>query len=143
MRDCEVLMGVGKSAREFSIDLKKFGEVTEEKAQTIFRKIGIDLDSAIVLDTPVDTGRARGNWFMSIGAPSDARDDNRLDPGGGNATAEIVTTFSLAKLGSVVWMTNNLPYILPLEQGSSKQSAKGMVDVNLARAQAKYGGSIK
>jgi hypothetical protein len=80
---------------------------------------------------------------MSIGAPSSARNDDKLDPGGSDAIAAIATTFSLAKLGSVVWMTNNLPYILPLEQGSSKQSAKGMVDVNLARAQAKYGGSIK
>ena len=136
-------MSKGVSAREFAVDLKKFGEVTEDQATTIFRKIAIDLDSRIVLGTPVDQGRARGNWFPSLNSPSNAVDQNAFDKSGGKAIADLTSKASSAKLGDTLWMTNNLPYILPLENGSSKQAAEGMVDVNLNAVAAQYGGVIK
>lgn len=132
----------GKSAREFAIDLRRFGELTEEKATLIFRKIALDLDRAIVLSTPVDTGRARGNWFPSLGSPSNAVDPNAQDKSGGAAIARAVGTVSGAKYGMVIWFTNNLPYILPLENGWSRQAPQGMVDINLNAVAAQYGGSI-
>lgn len=135
-------MSSGFSAREFAIDLEKFGKVTEEEATLIIRKIALDLDSAIVLATPVDTGRARGNWYPSLNKPSDEMDLNKLDPSGNEATSKINSTVALFKLGDTVWMTNNLPYILPLENGHSQQAPQGMVDNNLERVAAQYGGSI-
>lgn len=135
-------MSRGKSAREFAIDLQKFGKVTREQATTIFRKIALDLDSRIVLSTPVDTGCARGNWFPSIGSPSGAVDMNAADKGGGQAIARIAGVVGGAKLGDVIWQTNNLPYILPLENGHSRQAPEGMVDINLNAVAAQYGGTI-
>lgn len=132
----------GLSAREFAIDLKKFGTVTREQASTIFRKIIFDLDTRIVLSTPVDTGRARGNWFPSLGSPSGARDDSAADKSGAAAIGRMQAAFSGAKIGDVAWFTNNLPYILPLENGHSKQASQGMVDINLNAVAAFYGGSI-
>lgn len=132
----------GLSAREFAIDLKKFGTVTREQATMIFKKIVFDLDTRIVLGTPVDTGRARGNWFPSIGAPSGARDDSSSDKSGAASIGRMQSTFSGAKIGDIAWFTNNLPYILPLENGHSKQAAQGMVDINLNAVAAFYGGSI-
>ncbi len=78
----------GLSPREFAIDLKKFGEVTREQAQVIFQKIAIDLDTRVVLGTPVDTGRARGNWFPSINTPATGVTD-ATDPSGSAAIAAL------------------------------------------------------
>lgn len=135
-------MARGKSAREFAIDLKRFGQVTRKQAEVIFRKIALELDYAIVLATPVDTGRARGNWYPSIGAPSASADWESKDKSGTASIGKVTSTVSSAKLGSVVWLTNNLPYILPLENGHSKQAPSGMVDMNLDRVAAKYGARV-
>ena len=132
----------GLSPREFAIDLAKFGKVTREQAKTIFQKITIDLDTRVVLGTPVDEGRARGNWFPSLNSPSSQVDENSLDKSGGKAIAAATSTAMGAELGDTVWLTNNLPYILPLENGHSKQAAEGMVDINLNAVQAQYGGKI-
>lgn len=132
----------GMSARDFAIDLKKFGEITREQGRVIFRKIALDLDARIVLGTPVDTGRARGNWFPSINTPSSRVDLSASDKSGGSAISAAQGIVTVADLGDTIWFTNNLPYILPLENGHSKQAPIGMVDVNLNAVAAFYGGSI-
>ena len=132
----------GLSAREFALDLKKFGNVTREKATIIFQKIAIELDTAVVLGTPVDEGRARGNWFPSINTPSSEVTD-AVDKDGSRSVNAATSTASTARLGETVWLTNNLPYILPLENGWSGQAPEGMVDINLNAVQAKYGGRIE
>lgn len=116
--------------------------MTRDQATLIFRKIIIDLDTRVVLDTPVDTGRARGNWFASLSTPSSEVDDDAVDKSGAAAIAGIDRLAAGIKIGEVAWLTNNLPYILPLENGHSKQAPTGMVDVNLNAIAAAYGGSI-
>lgn len=132
----------GLSARQFTASLAAFGKVTRNEAQLIFQKIALELDTRIVLGTPVDEGRARGNWFASLNSPSSAVDEEARDKSGSKAIASVTNTVGAAELGDTVWMTNNLPYILPLENGSSKQAPAGMVDLNLNAIQAIYGGSI-
>ena len=135
-------MAKGKSARRFNLDLKKFGETTVKQAEQIFRKIALDLDTSVVLDTPVDEGTARGNWYPSINFPSNDIDEDLLDPSGGESIRRITKVVAIAKLGDVIWLTNNLPYILPLENGHSGQAPDGMVDVNVQRAAAIFGGTV-
>lgn len=134
---------MGKNSRAFTVSLRQFGKVTREQATLIFKKIVLDLESAVVLRTPVDTGRARGNWFPTIGAPSRQRDDDLFDPGGQKSIAGIGAQVGLLTLGDVAWLTNNLPYINRLEEGWSQQAPAGMVSVELARAQRKYGGTVR
>lgn len=131
----------GKSARNFAIDLRKFGEVTWDKATIIFRKITLELDQRVVLSTPVDIGRARGNWFPSLNAPSTSTEAT-ADPTGAATLAAIEATVDAAELGDITWLTNNLPYILKLENGHSQQAPQGMVDINLQAVADFYGGSI-
>jgi hypothetical protein len=131
----------GKSARDFAIDLRKFGDVTWEKATIIFRKITLELDQRVVLSTPVDIGRARGNWFPSLNAPSTSTEAT-ADPTGAATLAAIEATVDAAELGDITWLTNNLPYILKLENGHSQQAPQGMVDINLQAVADFYGGSI-
>lgn len=74
------------------------------RAQTII------LFSEVIVGTPVDTGRARANWFLTENTPS-------------NKTTQSTTPSNEAKkvpknmLGKKTLLTNNLPYIETLEFG--------------------------
>lgn len=130
----------GKTASEFTIDLKRFGKLTRDKATIVFKKVALDLDSRIVFSTPVDLGRARGNWFPSINLPSNNVSLNTFDKNGGATVAKIAGTVSGAKLGDTLWLSNNLDYIGKLENGSSTQAPQGMVAVNVAAVSSFYAG---
>ncbi|MFZ3193688.1 MAG: hypothetical protein WA154_10860 [Moraxellaceae bacterium] len=115
----------------FSKDLGRFRVRTETAADRIVRGLTIELFAGVVRDTPVDTGRARGNWSTTVGqVPAGARE--RLDQSGGAAIAEVVAE-TPEKVGNKVYLTNNLPYIMPLEEGYSKQAPAGMVRRNFLR----------
>lgn len=128
--------------REFRLSLEKFGKVTEKQASMIVRKITLELDSSIVLSTPVDTGRARANWYPSFSEPSPAVNVNEFDKGGNAAVQRLTSFITKSPIGNTVWMTNNLHYIEKLEHGHSKQAPNGMVAMNMARIVSKYGGVV-
>lgn len=97
----------------------------------IVRTATLELFSGVIRSTPVDTGRARGNWQTSVSAPKDGQSE-RLDPSGGAALAE-VNASTPPGAGQVTYLANNLPYIERLEYGHSKQAPNGMVRINMDR----------
>jgi hypothetical protein len=126
----------------FKLDVSKFIDKTSKTVDAEVRKICLDLLTGIVLKTPVDTGRARANWFTSIGSPSSSTINFTGDTGRGisapnrsAASAEAISRGSsvIAKAtGNVLWITNNLPYIYRLEfEGWSRQAPAGMVRVTV------------
>ena len=79
----------------------------------------------IIMMTPVDTGRARGNWQCTIGAPFVGEDRT--------STVEKIQSTIPRRAGSVVYLTNNVPYIGALEYDfHSRQAPAGMVRVSVA-----------
>jgi len=122
----------------FSLDVKKFAEKAQKDADAAISKICLDLLSDIVLNTPVDTGRARANWFTSIGAPSTATVEHE----GAQSAAGVAISRSLDAVASaprnIFWISNNLPYIYRLEfEQWSKQAPSGMVRLAINRAERK------
>ena len=90
-----------------------------------------EVSTAIIKDTPADTGRARGNWQASVGrgATGDVSVVDRRS-GEAKAIADVDQTVRVA-VGDLYYLTNNLPYIERLEYGWSKQAPGGMVRKNL------------
>jgi hypothetical protein len=100
----------------------------------------------LVLKTPVDTGRARGNWQVGEGAPN-ATVTDAVDPGGSRVAGELATAINALAGQQVVYLTNGLPYIPVLEfggypqreggtlkvtpQGFSRQAPQGMIGVTV------------
>lgn len=117
----------------FSGDMDRATQRIIDAHNKIARAATIDLFSGTVKDTPVDTGRARGNWQTSTGSPVQgeiARDDK----GGSAAIAEILAN-TPSGAGQETFLSNSLPYIEELEYGSSQQAPNGMMRRNLARVQ--------
>jgi hypothetical protein len=122
----------------FSLDVKKFAEQAEKFADDAVKKVCLDLLSDIVLNTPVDTGRARANWFTSIGTPSTAT----IEYEGAQSAAGLAISRASDDVANaprnIFWISNNLPYIYRLEfEQWSKQAPSGMVRLAINRAERK------
>ena len=118
----------------FGNDLRRISQKWSGQSEQFIRGVEIKLFSAVILDTPVDTGRARGNWQASIGQPVENTLD-RLDPGGSAAIGAMTGLVLTLRGGRVTFLANNLPYAERLENGWSQQAPAGMVRKNAARFQ--------
>jgi len=106
------------------------------RIDTQIRKSTIELFGSVIKMTPVDTGRAKGNWQCTIGSAAMSEitrnDGSKKDSLSGSiAYEEVIKTVPPA--GNVVWLANNVPYIRKLEYGSSNQAPGGMVRVSMDR----------
>lgn len=106
----------------------------DAKADRAIRALALELTKRVVMRTPVDTGRARGNWFGRIGQP-ERRTTEATDPRGSATIAKGQAIIHRFTMGESYFLTNGLPYILPLEHGHSKQAPAGMVTVTVAELQ--------
>lgn len=95
---------------------------------------------SIVKKTPVDTGRARGNWQIGIGQDiiSTTPRTNKT----GNVSGE-TNKLSQVSGDETIYISNNLPYIVRLEYGSSKQAPNGMVGLTTATFKKKIDEAVK
>lgn len=91
-------------------------------------KVVIAVDQAVVLGTPVATGRARGNWRVTIGSPAVGYERERFSPSGQESIQEALSVSSAIVPGNDVWISNNLPYIGALNDGHSKQAPAGFIE---------------
>lgn len=92
------------------------------------RQAALGLTQAIIVKTPVDTGRARGNWNTNIGAPDTTTSDTKR---ANDALNDANSTASSLKLGDTFTIYNGLPYIQKLEYGYSQQAPQGMVRLSV------------
>lgn len=125
----------------FSDDIRRFATKTTEAHNKIARVATLELFSGVIKSTPVDTGRARGNWQTAPGSPA-AGETERLDKSGGEAISEVEAK-TPEGAGQVTYLSNNLPYIMELEEGSSKQAPEGMVRKNMDRVQRMVDAAIR
>jgi len=120
-------------AGTFVLDIERFRTKVPISASLVIRKVAMDLLRRIVMRTPVDKGRARGNWQVGIGiVPSGsvlATDESGASTVGKGTTE--IQRYEAGR-GSFVAIVNNLVYIIPLEHGHSQQAPAGMVGVALS-----------
>jgi hypothetical protein len=126
--------------RQFRINLgKAFENETKERILTATKKVAFEVLKRVVEKTPVDTGRARGNWIVSVGAPDHSADGAEDKSSGGLATvSREATKIKAISEPATIFVQNNLPYIEKLENGSSVQAPAGMVAVTIAEIQAGF-----
>lgn len=116
-------MSFSKKVKRFQVDA--LGGTAE-----IRRGIILELFKGVVKDTPVDEGRARGNWQVSLNKPK-TNEIDRLDKKGTAVIQEITDTVTGGDITH--YLTNNVKYAVPLEYGHSGQAPQGMVRRNMAR----------
>lgn len=138
---------------EWSMDLTKYAEKKKVEIKEVRKSYAFALYSSIVKKTPVDTGRARANWNVSVGSPDTSTTEDTA-----------TTPMSKSKMpdpkgDESIFISNNLPYITTLEYGGfpnppkkdggktingfSKQAPNGMVGVTLANNEAIFDSAVR
>lgn len=105
----------------WSIPPTAFIDQIESDLSKQARIIAMALLGEIVMRSPVDTGRFRGNTMVSIGAPVFANTD-KVDKDGSATISAGLAALTGLKPYSVIYIQNNLPYAERLENGHSKQA---------------------
>lgn len=114
--------------------LKAFSEKTKADMATVVRKTALSLGESMVLMSPVDTGRFRGNWQYGADAINTST-GGADDKSGRTALNRIQAGIRGWKPGQTIWITNSLVYGPRLEAGWSKQAPAGFVRVSVANYQ--------
>jgi len=119
----------------FKRDLNKFADSIGVKTETVLKKISLQTFTGVVQKTPVDSGRARASWVIGIEKPVNSPvlpENQEFDPQQA-ADFSFQEISELNNLGpeSTVFISNSLPYIEVLEEGSSQQAPEGMVAITL------------
>lgn len=117
--------------------LRQLARRMRDNGNVALRVVAMAVDQTAVLSTPVDTGRARSNWRVGVGSPPTGT-IAAFSPGSGgssgaqNAQAALdaaKAVLSSDKLGDVVYVSNNVDYIMHLNDGSSPQAPAGFIQL--------------
>ncbi len=124
-------------SRGWSTPPSLFVGVVEEQLALRVRTISLEVLQQIVLASPVDTGRFRGNNIVSIGAPVYTNLDT-VDPSGWETISRGLSVMTGLEPYTQVFIQNNLAYAVPLEDGHSKQAPAGIYGVSFNSVAQKY-----
>ena len=118
----------------FSADLSRFEDKVKNRLLVVPRKVALEVLRRVVMRTPVDTGRAKGNWQVSVGSPTLGETERKdKTPKGVADIAESIPTIESWDAANVaIFIMNNVPYIQRLEDGYSDQASSGMVKLTVA-----------
>lgn len=138
---------------EWTMDLNKYANKAKTDIKKVRKSYAFALYSSIVKKTPVDTGRARANWNVSVGSPDiSTTEETRKSPKPKDSMPD-------ANGDESIFISNNLPYITTLEYGGfpnppkkdggktvngySKQAPNGMVGVTLANNENIFNAAVR
>ena len=151
---------------EWSLDLTKYAEKKKVEIKEVRKAYAFALYSSIVRKTPVDTGRARGNWTISVGREDSSTSETK------GAKYKKRGDMPEPKGDETIYIQNNLPYITTIEYGGypvpvkkgtkvskkgekparyeirsengySKQAPEGMVAVTLANNENIFNSAVR
>lgn len=130
----------------FSADIQKFVQKTRISMDRVIRKLALDGYRGVMMRSPVDTGRFRGNWNVGINRVNTRVFEPSEGPqqqSGAQATAgDLAVSGALdvnkATITDKIYITNNLPYAIPLEYGHSKQAPAGVLSVTFEELIANF-----
>lgn len=118
----------------------------EVKLNRKMRAMALSIEQALVLSTPVDTGRARANWQVSLDSPAkgEAKTEQGRDSRGrftkgaypepAAVIAKAKEVLSTRKPEQNIFISNNVPYIRRLNEGHSAQAPAGFVEAAVQSA---------
>ena len=107
-------------------------------AEDLTKKIAIDTLQQVITRSPVDTGAYRANHRVSVNQKDMTSDVNEVSVA--KAQFDALDKIATLKLGGILYVQNNLPYGMALENGHSKQQAPlGVYKLAFLSITAKYG----
>lgn len=122
---------------------EKIEKIMLGRTEQLMKAASIEFFRQVIIATPVDTGRARYSWYITINTPSKI-----VPPEGEYKLPDIASHSNIGyfTVKDKLFITNNVPYITALNNGSSKQAPARFVEnaaVRVQNAVAKIAKDIK
>ena len=117
----------------------KIADYLKSQTENAMKIAIVECMRQLTISTPVDTGRARFGYFCTVGNPSDAVPD--AAPKSGKLyypypdIAIRLSEMGKFSISDTLYITNNVPYIVRLNNGYSKQAPARFVERSAAIAQ--------
>jgi len=131
----------------FTLDIRSFCEKAKKNPETVMRQVSLELFSAIIKESPVDTGHFKLNWQASGPIPATGIIAG-VDLTGAKAINSATTFVTKNSYWQEFTLSNNLPYANVIEYGGypgdgpnttggfSRQAPQGVVGINVKRFQS-------
>jgi hypothetical protein len=140
----------------FSDQIAAFAKKAEGNADLVTRKTVLDIGTRLVNRTPVGDatawkskpppgytgGHARANWSHSEGTRV-VQEFDVIDKSGAASINRIQKSVPVKSGGKVHFIQNSVPYIIPLEEGHSRQAPNGMAAITAVEFQGIINGITK
>lgn len=115
----------------WSVPIARYVAAANGDIERAVRAVSLAVYTKLLIRSPVDTGRFRGNWMIGMAVIPEGTDEARLNPAGAPLTVEMAK-LTIYRTGATIHMRNNLPYAVALEKGHSGQAPSGVVRVTAA-----------
>ena len=114
----------------------------EDFEEDIIRDVSVFVVAELQERTPIDTGWANANWIPSVGTPAEFdipeldRDERFAGVPSALAQAEAgrLRLFNYKLRDGAAFITNNVPYIVDLNMGSSTKAPANFVTAAIRQA---------
>lgn len=130
-----------------SEDLRIISEGIDVAIENVVKAVTLGITDELIETTPVDVGWARANWVPSIGAPApgspiarSTQEREAAAPGAQASQAAGIASVAGYKLNrGAVFISNNVPYLKELNEGSSQQAPANFIEASIDRGVAGIG----
>lgn len=110
-----------------------YADAVEENTGSLLSEIAKRVGAHLVPDTPVRTGRARGNWVPTLNAPAGGPYNDHFDPKATDTPQWIASVADKAGPDDSIYITNRVTYIGQLNRGHSSQATPFFVQAAVNR----------
>lgn len=114
----------------FSAQIAEFVAKAKGNADLVVRKVVLEMFSRVIQKSPVDSGRFKSSYLVSINS-TPTGDPGTVDKSGAPSFLRVNAAVAQLSAGTVITMTSSLEYALALEYGHSRQAASGMVRITV------------
>lgn len=113
-------------AKGWSTPPSNFAHLVSDDVGTEMKRTAGAMLQAVITASPLDKGTFRGNHRVSEGSPDNQYDEDRQDEAGNETLRIGVAAIAKSKPFTILYIQNNLPYGIALENGHSEQAKDGV-----------------
>lgn len=106
---------------------EKFDAKSQQATEKIVRRLVLDILRRVTFYMPVNTGRARGGTQVTIGYLP-AETTGLTDKSGSDTIAAGQETARRIHIGDIAYVSNNVEYVIYLEEGTDRSAPVKMFD---------------
>lgn len=127
---------------DFAARMRKKASRVEPEVLALKKLMVLGVVTDVAQATPILTGQAQSNWLTNVGSAMPFYKANEDDNGAWHEAVDWAhIALQSATISSDIHITNNVPYIVKLNQGSSKQAPAMFVQLAVLRARYKFRGT--